>query len=156
MIYSNALKETVQSYLDKESFPYTFHEEKGFFLTGVKIKNKLKRCEIIIAIREENYTVYALIAVSAEPSNAPAVSEYLHRANYGLNYGSFEFDPTDGEIRYKFFVDCGTNCDCIPTQSVIRHSIELPALMFEKYGDGLLGVLFGLLSPTEAIALADS
>ena len=72
-----------------------------------------------------------------------------------MKLGSFELDHSDGEIRYKMYVDCGDDCDCMPSESVIRRSIEMPASMLEIYGDGLMRVLLGVATPEEAIEEAE-
>ena len=155
MTYSEQIKNCIQNYLDKNEWYYTFDEEDIFFRAGIKIDGKLSRCDLIIDIGKSFYLVYAKIALSADPNNINAVSEYLHRANFGLKLGSFELDHSDGEIRYKMYVDCGDDCDCMPSESVIRRSLEMPASMLEIYGDGLMRVLLGVATPEEAIEEAE-
>lgn len=155
MTYSKQLKDCIQNYFEKDEWHYTFDEQRRSFKAGINLDVKLNRCDIIVEIKEDYYLVYGMIALNADTACMNAVSEYLHRVNYGLKFGSFEFDLRDGEIRYKMYVDCGDNCDCIPSESVIQRSLEIPALMFEKYGDGLLGIMFGNLTPKEAIALSE-
>ena len=101
-------------------------------------------------MKDKCFIVYALVNVRADEACRQAVSEYLHRANFGLRWGNFEIDMRDGEIRYKVLVDCGDDCDCLPTSSVIRRSIYFPASMLDKYGDGLLSVMYGFETPEAA------
>ena len=155
MTYSEQIKNCIQNYLDQNKWYYTFDEEDTYFKAGIKIDGKLSRCDLIIDIGKSFYLVYAKIALSADPTNINAVSEYLHRANFGLKLGSFELDHSDGEIRYKMYVDCGDDCDCMPSESVIRRSLEMPASMLEIYGDGLMRVLLGVATPEEAIEEAE-
>ena len=70
------------------------------------------------------------------------------QANYGLRNGNFELDMRDGEIRYKVFVDCD---GVIPSREVIKGSIIIPAMMFERYSPGILDVVFKGVSAAEAI-----
>lgn len=155
MEYSENIKTIIQDYLDRDEWHYTFDEEQHFFKAGIKLDGKLNRCDIIIDIREEYYLVYGMIALSADEKCLNAILEYIHRINYGLKFGSFELDLRDGEIRYKMYVDCGNDCDCMPSESVIQRSLEMPALMFEKYGDGFLNIMFGNVSPEEAIKMVE-
>ena len=155
MKYSEQIKVSIQNYLEKDEWHYTFDEEQHFFKAGIKIDGKLNRCDIIIDIREEYYLVYGMIALNADEKCLNDISEYIHRINYGLKFGSFELDLRDGEIRYKMCVDCGDDCDCMPSESVIQRSLEMPALMFEKYGNGLLDIMFKNISPEDAIKNAE-
>ena len=155
MEYSEKIKSCIQSYLDKDEWHYTFDKDQGVFNAKIKLDGRLNRCDITVRIRDDYYTVYGGIAINADTKSIPAVAEYLHRANFGLKIGSFELDHNDGEIRYKVCVDCGDNCDCMPSESVILRSLELAAVMFDTYGEGLMGVMFKNVSPEEAIKTAE-
>ena len=76
--------------------------------------------------------------------------EFTTRANYGLRCGNFEMDMRDGEIRYKVFVDCEGSF--LPPRDVIRNSIVIPAMMFERYTPGILDILFKEAKAVDAIA----
>ena len=154
MGYAKQIKTCIQDYLEKENWAYTFDEEQALFSVKIKLEGRLNQCELAICIREDHYIVYAEIAISANENCLSLVSEYLHRVNFGLKRGAFELDFNDGEIRYKICVDCGDECDSMPSESVIARSIKIPCMMFEQYGDGLLGVIFGNLTPPEAFDLS--
>ena len=80
------------------------------------------------------------------------VAEYLTRANFGLRNGNFELDYSDGEIRYKTFVDCE---DLLPSAAVLRDAVTIPVDMFDRYGNGLMSVVLGVRTPEEAIQDAE-
>lgn len=63
-------------------------------------------------------------------------------------FNNFEMDYRDGEIRFRVAVDCD---ECMPSSTVIRNSIIFPHQAFSKYGNGLLTVMFGVMTPEEAI-----
>ena len=77
------------------------------------------------------------------------MNEFINRANYGLRNGNFELDVRDGEIRYKIYVDCDNQ---LPSREVVRSSIIIPSVMFERYSQGLLDVMFRGSSAEEAIS----
>lgn len=77
------------------------------------------------------------------------MAEFICRANYGLKNGNFELDMRDGEIRYKSFVDCE---GLTPTTEMVRNSIHCPAAMFDRYGDGIVDIIFGNSTAKEAVA----
>ena len=88
--------------------------------------------------------------LAADEQCRPAVAEYLHRINQDIIEGDFELDYFDGEIRVKTYVDCGDDCDHLPTEPVLRRSIDNAAGLIDKYTDGLLSVMFGFMTPEEA------
>ena len=100
--------------------------------------------------------VISLIAIKADEENRPAVAEYLLRANYGMKTGGFDFDFNDGEISYRVSTYCGDENFVPPTHEQIDHAIKLCAAMTQRYGDGLLKVLYGLQTPKEAIQEVES
>ena len=145
-----SIKEVVTRYLDGVQWHYTVDDEKNLIRTKVGLKGKLKHCDMAIQLRDKCFLVYAMVNVRADEACRAQVSEYLHRANFGLRWGNFEIDMRDGEIRYKVLVDCGDEQDCMPSESMIRRSIYFPASMLDKYGDGLLAVMYGIETPEVA------
>ena len=154
--YSMSIRQAVENFFKQDDWNYTFLADKQCLKAGVNLNCKLKETQLMIRLKEEYYIVYATISVNADEDSRQQVAEYLTRANYGLKWGNFEMDMRDGEIRYKILVDCGDNCDCLPSFSVIKNSIYLAAQMMQKYGDGLLAVMYGFQTLEEAIEKAEA
>ena len=146
--YSPELVSAVKKYLDANDWHYTFEEERGLFRCGVNLKGKLSSCRLVIDVKEKLILNYGLIDMKAEESVRDKVAEFITRANYGLNFGNFEMDFNDGEIRYKMTVDCENQ---LPGDDVLDRMVVMPALMFQRYGDGLLAVMFGFSDPKTAV-----
>lgn len=112
----------------------------------------LKHVEYYVRVRKEDYIVHVTAPINADHTDQEVITqmaEFICRANFGIINGNFELDLTDGEIRYKCFV----NYDgCSPSSEVIKDSIYVPASMYDRYASGLIGVLFGQLTAQEAIA----
>ena len=156
MSYSMSIRRAIERFLTADDWRYTVNEEKELIRMGVNINSKLKETTLIIDLRDEFYIVYATINVEADDECREAGAEFLTRANYGMRWGNFELDMNDGEIRYKVLVDCGDDCDCLPTNSVIKNSIYIPAQMMQKYGNALLAVMYGFKTPKEAVEEAEA
>ena len=156
MGYSNKIKDCLKNQFDKDEWYYTFDEEEGVFRAKIKLDGRLNRCELTVRIHEDYYVAYSGIAINADEQSIPLVAEYLHRANYGLKMGAFEIDHNDGEIRFKVFVDCGDDCDCLPSESILYRSLEMGGVMFDKYGEGILDIIFRNISPVDALTEAES
>ena len=152
-MYSRQLANVVENFFINDDWRYKFDQEKGVFTVGVNLKCKLKECKIYVEIGEEFIRAVATINVSADEENLAAVAEYITRANYGLNHGNFELDFRDGEVRYKLSVNCKGGA--VPTAEVVKDTVIIPALMLDRYGDGLLAVLFGFATPADAIKKAE-
>ena len=63
-------------------------------------------------------------------------------------FGCFELDYDDGEIRFRISLNCN---DGLPGPSVLEDLWDLPAMMAERYGNGIIAVSMGMLSAEEAI-----
>ncbi len=152
MSYSEEIAGRINKFLSEENWKYDFNKEDGLFRFGVNIKSKLKSLRCFILVREDAYSVYAVSPINADNNDSSVMAEmavFICRANYGLRNGNFDFDVKDGEIRYKVYVDCE---GVMPSDSIIRTSIFIPSLMFERYSPGLLDVMFRGAKAEEAIA----
>ena len=130
-----------------------FADRDSLKSTNYPLDCKLKNFDIIVNCRDDSFTFNANIRIKADEDCRLKVAEYITRANWGLRYGCFELDFRDGEIRYRHTEDC-TNWTSIPEHAFMR-SVYLPKTMFERYGDGLLAVMYGFKSPEDAIKDAE-
>ena len=78
--------------------------------------------------------------------------EFLHRANYGLHMGNFEFDGSDGEIRFKTSIDAD---GAVLNTVLSRNAIYMNCLMMDRYLPGILGLIYGEMTAVEAIDKVD-
>lgn len=154
--YAHSIRNAIESFFEKDDWRYTFNEEDALFEAGVKLDCKLKSTRLKIRVGTSYYTVYATIALNADEDSRQQVAEYLTRANYGLRAGNFELDMRDGEVRYKIHVDCGDDCECLPSYSVVENSVYISVNMIEKYGDGLVAVMYGFKTAEEAVNEAEA
>lgn len=130
----------IKDFFDSNKWKYDFNEERNVFSSNINMNSIIGVLRIYIFVRDHDYRVYAILNNNAEKNVYPSVAEYLHRVNYGLYNGNFEFDYRDGEVRYKTFV----NFENITlSSSVIEDSIFIPVFMFERYGKNLLRVMLG-------------
>ena len=115
----------------------------------MNLKCKLSSVRIAMKFTEDGFTSYAIATMNANEECRASVAEYLTRANYGIKNGNFEMDYRDGEIRYKVYTNY-KGLDSI-TENIIEDSIVIPALMFNRYGDGMAAILFGFSTPEDEI-----
>ena len=157
MAYSNEdnieeINGLIRDFLTEDGWHFTYDEEHGFFSFNISIDGKLQHVRYIVYVKEDGYTVYAISPINSDVEDASVMSrmaEFICRANYGIRNGNFELDMRDGEIRYKIFVDCDNN---MPNREIIKNSIIIPSVMFERYSAGIIDVMFKDASAEDAIA----
>ena len=96
---------------------------------------------------------YSYCPVKVPENKRPLVGDFLTRANYGLLIGNFEMDYNDGEVRYKTSID--VEGDDLSKALVKRLVYDNLAVM-DRYLPGVLSVIYGGASPTEAIAQVEN
>lgn len=102
---------------------------------------------------KEMLLFYSYCPMKVPENKRPLVGDYLTRANYGLLIGNFEMDYNDGEVRYKTSID--VEGDQLSKALVKRLVYDNLAVM-DRYLPGVLSVIYGGASPTEAIAQAEN
>ena len=145
--------EIIREYLEKDNWKYEVEKENEdvvIFRLRVTINGKISVCDIRIVCDERFINSCANISVFADEKCYADVAEFITRVNYELATTSrFEMDFTDGEIRACYLVDCRGKMQF--TEEVVKGIIYSPLYMFDSYGDALLEVLFGYVTPEDAV-----
>ena len=139
----------VRDYMEEDEWRYEFDEERKLIRANINLKCKLKSVRMVISFNESGYTVYVIPNLKSEKESLNDVQEYITRANYGVRNGNFEMDLEDGEVRYKLYVNTRGMKE-IPLE-IIDDSLKMPALMVDKYGDGLSALMLGFSDPVTEI-----
>ena len=145
------IEDKIRENLDARGWKYSFNEELGYFAFGVRIPKPVKRLDYIVAIEGDSFTVMARLPIDADCSDElqmEKMKEFLHKANWGMKMGCFEFDTSDGEIRFKVHVDC---VDLVPSKAMIDNAIDSPAKTVAFYGEGIIGIIYKGFSSEDAI-----
>lgn len=147
-----AIANVVKSYLTGKEMNFSFDEERGVIRFNFTLKGKIKQVAFFVRITKDSYTVYAISSIGADAGNSDVMSrmaEFICRANYGLRNGNFEIDMEDGEIRYRTHVDCKGGV--ILTEEIVTNSFLIPMFMYERYSDGIVGIIFNNITAKEAV-----
>ena len=149
MAYSTAICDSLRTLLAQSSINAHFEERGGLgvFIIQMKLRCRLQTARMFVIVREDHFTTLTTIPLSADENYRLAVAEYITRANFNMRNGNFELNMEDGEIRFKTYFHVGAGA---LDPAGARIAIMLPFLMIDRYGDGLLEVLFGFKSPKEA------
>lgn len=147
--------ELIKNFFEKGKWKYSckeYDETHVVFSSGVNMNNAIGNLRIFVVVRQDYYIVNVLLNSAVEKRYYNQVAEYLHRANYGMNNGNFEFDFEDGEIRYKTYV----NFEGVQlSDNVVADSILVPIFMFDKYGKNLLRLMLGEANAKELVEEAE-
>lgn len=96
---------------------------------------------------------YSIAQDVVAPEHRGAVTELLTRVNYGLVEGTFEFDLSDGEVRFRTSLRA-------TTPGVVERAwadqFEFNLLVFDLYRPAVAAVAAGAMRPVEAVAAAES
>ena len=149
MAYSQEITDKLRAFFSASGIHTTFEERENvaLFTLRMKLSCRLQSAQMLLIVREDNFSALAQIPLPAGEDTRLAVAEYITRANFNMRNGNFELNMDDGEIRFKTYVHAGKE----PLDmNAARLAITLPFVMFNRFGDGLLDVLFGFKSPREA------
>lgn len=147
--HKEQLIQRTREYLDSQNWHYELMgEENGHFIIRMGLHNRLQRCTMLIVVSEKEIQTAAVSPISATEDVYADVVEYITRANHGLKIGKFEFDYEDGEVSYQSSLSC---IQSVPDIKDVERVVDMPFLMLERYGNGLVKNLMGFGNPKEDI-----
>ena len=144
------------NYLKSQDWNYDIRRDDGEdFLAklGFSSSTKLKHLDLFVEVDNRNIISTAISPLNASVEDYDKVVEYITRANYGLMIGGFQFDYSDGEVRYRAGL---ASMSGTPDERDVERVVDLPLLMFRRYGDGLAKALMGFGDPEADIAAAEA
>ena len=141
--------DTAVGFFEEDGWPFTQLEGQPVLQTGFLGKNGHWTCFAKGWDEQAALAFYSVCPVNAPEDRRPAVAEFLTRANYGMLIGNFELDWMDGEIRFKTTISVEGDR---PSSTLMKELVYTNVLMMDMYLPGILRVLYGDVSPAEAIA----
>ena len=151
-----AVREAVEDFFKQDEAKYQPFNERNVASATYAVHAKIGKATVFFHAYKDKLIVKLMLPIKAEESDRANVGEYLHRANYGLMIGNFDFDFTDGEISYRVPIYCGKDDFAPPTYEQIDFAVLIGLAMISKYGDGLLKVILGVATPEEAVDAAEA
>ena len=142
------IRKTIE-YLDSQNWHYKLNEKRSNVIEmSMGVKSKLKSIRMLIVVEEAGIQSFGICPMNASADVYAQVVEFITRANYNLKVGKFEFDYSDGEIRYQAYLPCK---DTDPGLKDVERVVDIPILMMQMYGDGLVKSLMGFGDPENDI-----
>ena len=174
--------DAMANFFKKDDWPAT--QVEGQTAMSMNFQGQNGRWGCLGRVDEDKQLVlfYSYCPIKAPEDKRPILADFLTRANYGLYVGNFELDYNDGEIRYKTSIDVEGNksieeeapagstptngaksAEAVTEQSPVELSFALMKRLvynnvgvMDKYMPGIMAVVYGGASPTEAIAKVES
>ena len=154
--YNTNIAQALQKHLADYDFFFSFDATKGVFMFPLGMDGKVNTLLYHIIVNEHGFTTIAHFPLAPSPCDAKTMYSMTHFSNFAndvLPNAVFAIDPDDGEINAKFYCCCrGLEA---PTDGMIAESIKIPCLLFEKYQEGILQILFGHRSAKEAFEFCE-
>ncbi len=135
-------------FFKQDDWPYQEIEGRPLIRTGFAGKNGEWACFAQAREDMEQFVFYSIAPVKAPAEKQAAVVEFLTRANYGMIIGNFEFDYSDGEVRYKTALDVEGGDATFP---MLRNLIYINVRTMDRYLPGLMKVIYTDIAPADAI-----
>jgi len=142
--------EGMNRFFTADDWKFSQLEGKEILRMGFSGDNGQWTCFAQAREEQEQFVFYSSCPVKAPEEKRHALAEFLTRANWGLVVGNFEMDYTDGEVRYKTSISVKDGEVLAP--GLIKHAVYPNVLTMDQYLPGIMAVLYGDVSPADAIA----
>lgn len=143
------LFQCAKDYVESQGWKYKMIGNGGDVIEiNMGIDSKLKKCRLLVIVSDRDIQSIAVSPLNASEDTYGDVVEFLTRANYGLKVGNFEFDYSDGEVRYQSILSC---IEGAPSMRDVERIVDMPILMMQRYGDGLVKNMMGYGNPKDDI-----
>ncbi len=142
----------IKNYLDKENWNYYYNDD--VFSFNFRLQD-LHHTMIYYTthVKEDAFEVRCTYPLGADVDDWAQMEEMVKFCNYVNSRfcaGALVLDPDDGEIVFRYFVSCRGVDFSSDLDPLISNSIYFPAVVFDQYGKGILGLC------TEEFILAET
>lgn len=135
-------------FFEEDDWDFQWIENMPVLSLGFAGNNGKWTCYAQAREAEQQFVFYSVLPINVPEEHRPAIAEFITRANYGMILGNFEMDFSDGEVRYKTSIDV-EGASLVPP--LIRQIVYANVVITDRYLPGLMRVIYGGLSPLEAI-----
>lgn len=125
---------SIREWLDGNKWHYECSSNSSIIYMGVALKSEINKLRVIVDVRDDFFLVYAIIGIGGA-NNILELMKFLTMANYGLINGNFEMDVSDGEIRYKTYVNCDGLKELPP--QIVADSVLCACHTVKRYSSGI-------------------
>jgi len=145
--------EEIVNFFEEDGWPFVQIEGEPLLQMVFQGENGKWTCYAKARDDQKQFVFYSVCPVNTPDSKRLAVAEFLTRANSGMIIGNFEMDFEDGEIRYKTSIDVE---DDSLSSALIKRLVYANVMMMDAYLPGMMSVIYGDVTPVDAIAQIES
>lgn len=141
------------AFFEEDNWEFQWLKDTPVLSMGFSGRNGKWQCYAQARELQQQFVFYSVCPLNVPEDRLQIVAEFLTRANYGMIIGNFEMDFEDGEIRYKTSIDVdGTEL----VSALIRQMVYANVVVMDHYIGGIMRVIYGGATPTEAILEIES
>jgi len=145
--YGPIFQKVVEFFKD-DGWPFTQLEDEEILRLEYEGENSKWRCFAHVIEESQRFVFLSSLANFVPKLMRLEASEYLTRANFGMEVGNFEMDFSDGTVRYRTSVDVeGGEL----TSTMIKNMVYLNIAVMDQYLPGLKKVVKDGMEPEKAI-----
>ncbi|MEM6253775.1 MAG: YbjN domain-containing protein [Cyanobacteria bacterium P01_D01_bin.156] len=153
IISKSLIFDSIITFFKEENWPFTKLKNQPVLRLAFEGKNGQWDCYAQAIEKKQQFVFYSVCSFPVPQDKIQSIAELITRANYGMILGNFEFDYTDGEIRYKTSIDVeGSTLDSALIQNLVYTNI----MTMDQYLPGILAVLDQGVPPSQAIQLVEA
>jgi hypothetical protein len=141
--------EEVIEYFDNHGFKYCQVPGKSTLNLGITGRSGKWFLSAQVIEDRTCFALYSRFPIEITRNKFSDICEFIARANYGLLIGNFELCYEMGEVRYKTSIDFG---ETGLNKDLIHQLIRANLATMDRYFPGIMAVIFGNISPEEAIS----
>ena len=140
--------DTTEEFFQKDDWAVSIVEDRLILKTGFNGDHGEFSCYAQAREEQEQFVFYSIFPVKINQKDHLSVMEFITWANFGMIIGNFELDLNDGEVRYKTSIDL----EGVEIQAgMLRNLVYANVLTMDKYFTGLMRVVYGGITPEDAI-----
>ena len=164
--------DAMAEFFEKDDWPIMQIEGQTAMRMNFQGQNGLLSCVARVDEEKELILFYSYCPITAPENKRPILADFLTRANYGLYMGNFEMNFDDGQVRYKTSIGLEDNTEAEqdakieedksandaskepvqPSFGLMKRLVYTNVNVMDQYMPGIMEVIYGGASPTEAIA----
>ena len=138
----------VKAFFDQDGWPYEQLEDQAILRLEYEGENGKWRCYAHVIEERQRFVFLSSLANYVPKLMKLEASEYLTRANFGMEVGNFEMDFSDGTVRYRTSVDVEGG-ELTPV--MIKNLVYVNIAVMDQYLPGLRKVVKDGMEPEKAI-----
>ena len=151
-VQGKTLFDRVCDYLTEKDWSFSAYSDKGYVSFGLRLRDGSVR--VVVDATEgagwSRVLVYCIYSTFAPEQRRQAVSEAIARINYATNFGNFEMDLKDGEVRVRTVLEGDGFVGEPMIDRAVRKSLDLA----DQYQAALLAIAFGNSAPKDILDMA--